>query len=119
MSFNTRTWTRFLCGSALSFALLSVFAWDASAAGITVTGKVATVRVQHWAPNRACVNIASQWFLLDLATETGKATYSTALAALLAGKDMSVRYHDTEPLIGGCDTGTTMRPIYAAYLSAD
>lgn len=46
---------------------------------------------------------------LDLSSDHGKAEYSLALAAHAAGKELDV-YQNDDPMVGGCNTGTTIKP---------
>jgi hypothetical protein len=93
------------------FAFLLVF--PVNAAVVKLTGKVNNIRIIHWADDRACVQVENNWFLLDLSTEKGKASYSLALTTMSTGKDITARWLDTSTLQGGCDTGTTMYPLYS------
>ena len=82
-------------------------------------GAVKNVRLQHWATDVACVNVGSRWFKLDLGTKIGTSTYAMALAALTSGKLVQVVWNEENPLEGGCDTGTTMHPIYAIQVMTE
>jgi len=82
------------------------------AGAIQYTDNVVNLRVIHWTDNRACINVGEKWFKLDMSTEKGKASYSLALTAFTIGKKVDVRWLDDGVLEGGCDTGTTMYPLY-------
>ena len=60
-----------------------------------------------------CITLSSgQLVKADLTTDKGRTIYSTALAALAAGQTLTVRFDTNAALVGGCDTGTTIRPIH-------
>ena len=82
------------------------------AAAVKYTDNVVNLRVIHWTEDKACINVGEKWFKLDMSTEKGKSTYSLALTAFTIGKKVEVRWLDDAVLEGGCDTGTTMYPLY-------
>lgn len=45
----------------------------------------------------------------DLTADDGRAEYALVLAVYSQGKTLDV-YQTDDPLIGGCDTGTTVKP---------
>lgn len=96
----------------LIFILLSITTFFSHAAVVFHTGKVTNLRAIHWAEDRVCIQIENKWFKLDLSTEIGKATYSLALTAYTTNKDVRAAWLDSSELEGGCDTGTTMNPLY-------
>lgn len=52
---------------------------------------------------------------MDLETNTGRAEYSTVLAAFASGKRLSVYQTDGDPL-DGCNTGPTVKPHSMLYI---
>ena len=66
----------------LTIILISV-CYSANAEVVSETGSINNIKVIHWADNRACICIGSEWFKLDLSSEQGKASYSLALLGKL------------------------------------
>jgi hypothetical protein len=93
--------------------LLCVLSSAHAAGTLYVTGNVNAVRVQHWNPDNACIKIGNDWFKLDLSTVTGKSSYSLALTSFAANVKLTARWMENSTLVGGCDTGKTVHPLYS------
>jgi len=78
-----------------------------------LTGQVKAVQVQYWREDTACIQVEDRWFKLDLDTTKGQSLLSLALAASAAKQQVQVRWFTERPLLGGCDTGTSMNPLYS------
>lgn len=64
-----------------------------------------------WEADTACIYLASGNVVkIDLTTHTGRAELSIALSARAANDDLNVYFDDNKPLVGGCNTGTTVMP---------
>ncbi len=95
--------------------LLAIFLFailPAQAGILSVTGDVNNVRVQLRDVETACIQIEGNWFKLDVSTSNGKSAYSLALAAYMSKTKVKAVWLDTSSLEGGCDTGTSMNPLY-------
>ncbi len=101
---------KFFHNIILSTFLFVVF--SAHAGTESVTGYVNIVRVQLRAVETACIQVEGKWFKLDVSTANGKSAYSLALAAYTSNAKVKAVWLDTSSLEGGCDTGTTMFPLY-------
>jgi len=55
--------------------------------------------------------------LVDLTTNGGKAAFSTAITAMTTNQKVSI-YSGSGPLMGGCDTGTTMLPMITLVMGS-
>ena len=78
-----------------------------------IDGMVSTVGVIY---GSACATMDNgQVVKMDLIKETGRAEYSTVLAALASGKKVKI-YQTDDPLVGGCNTGTTVKPHNILYI---
>ena len=63
-----------------------------------------------WEADTACVYLSSGNVVkLDLTTQKGRAELSIALSAKAKGDSLYVYFRDAEPLVGGCNTGTTVK----------
>lgn len=79
----------------------------------TVVADVAHVGTawEHAFTESACIYLSTNdVVLIDLSKEKGKAEFAIALSAQTAGKPVRVIFDDSLPLVGGCNTGTTIRP---------
>ncbi len=98
--------------------LVAFYLPSLSAGNINFTDYVNAIRIPYWSnDDSACIKVGNKWFKLDLTTERGKVSYSLALTASSTKKEVKVRWLDTDPLEGGCDTGTTMFPLYSIEIS--
>ncbi|MCP4489961.1 MAG: hypothetical protein GY820_21970 [Gammaproteobacteria bacterium] len=86
--------------------------FPAQAGTSSVTGDVNIVRVQLREAETACIQIEGNWFKLDVSTSNGKSAHSLALAAYASKTKVEAVWLDTSSLEGGCDTGTSMYPLY-------
>jgi hypothetical protein len=94
----------------LSFFLLLSISKFSFAAVIYETSGVDRVGSSFEA-DKVCVYLSNGKIArLDVATETGKAELSIALAAQISGKNLRIGFNDSLPLVGGCNSGTTIRP---------
>ncbi len=84
----------------------------AQAGTVSVTGDVNIVRIQLREAETACIQIEGNWFKLDVSTSNGRSAYSLALAAYSSKTKVKAVWLDTSSLEGGCDTGTSMYPLY-------
>ena len=88
-------------------AILIAVSPAATAAG-WVNGKtIDEIGVKY---GNGCVKLSNgQVLKIDVTSDVGKAEFSLALTARSLGKALDV-YLTDDPLVGGCDTGTTIKP---------
>ena len=98
--------------SKLIVVMFCIFTLPVFSAVVFETGNVTNLRVIHWADDITCIKVANRWFKLNMTSEKGKATYALALAAFSTNKKVRVSWLDSSTLEGGCDSGTTMYPLY-------
>lgn len=90
---------------SISLCLLIITMSPTFAAG-WITSAVNQVGVQA---DSGCIYLDNaQVVKVDLTTEAGKAKFSLAVSALAADKSLRVYQNDRE-LVGGCNTGTTIK----------
>ena len=64
-----------------------------------------------WEPEYACAYLATGDVVkIDLNTQKGRAELSIALSAKTTNTNLYVYFYDEKPLVGGCNTGTTVKP---------
>ena len=91
-------------------ATLSVLLFSQIVHAAVVTAKVTKVG-SGWGDDVACIYLATGDVVkLDLTTQKAKAELSIGLAAKATNSDLYVYFDDTLPLVGGCSTGTTVKP---------
>lgn len=84
-----------------------MFASATSYSAPWITDNVLEVAIKY---ENACVVLNNgEVIKINLETKAGQAEFSIALAAKAANKRLGVSYV-TGPLVGGCDTGATIKP---------
>lgn len=94
-------------------ALLACLASPVSHAAGWVAGTISQIGIYN---GNGCVYLTGgEVVLVDIATDAGKAQWSVALSAEAQHKEVRV-YQTDGPLLGGCNTGTTIKPHTSLFL---
>lgn len=105
--------TYYRCLALIPAALMAMSISASAIAAGWVTDTVSQIGIYN---GSGCIYLTSgQVVLVDLSTDADKAEWSTALSA--QAQQQSIRVYQTDdPLVGGCNTGTTIKPHTALLL---
>lgn len=99
------------------FLMMLLFVFPVANAGyVTVTSSVEKIS-SSWESDSACVHLNSGDVVkLDMTTKKGNVELSIALTAYASRKNIRVYFNENSTLLGGCNTGATVKPHGILYL---
>lgn len=95
----------------LSLLLTSQFASALTQRTVVSAVKKVGTAWSHAIQDAACIYLSTNDVIrVDLTTAKGKAELSIALSAKATNTNLLVIFDDSQALVGGCNTGATIRP---------